>query len=89
MPCAQLQAAPDILFQNGKQKASGCWANLNKPLVVTTKVEGNPCEYHVRGVIRRKLVYKSRPKPVTMSTLAMRKRVRLDAPQASSAAPVS
>ena len=79
--CALPQAAPSIIF--GKQKAEGCWADLKKPLVVMAKVEGNPCEYHARGVVRRKLVYKARPKPITRPAAAVRKRVRLDGPEAS------
>ena len=35
-----------------------------------------------RGVVRRKLVFKARPKPVTR-TVAIRKRVRLDGPDAA------
>eukprot|EP00320_Phaeocystis_rex_P020445 CAMPEP_0119077184 /NCGR_PEP_ID=MMETSP1178-20130426/93166_1 /TAXON_ID=33656 /ORGANISM="unid sp, Strain CCMP2000" /LENGTH=165 /DNA_ID=CAMNT_0007059523 /DNA_START=34 /DNA_END=531 /DNA_ORIENTATION=- len=75
-------AAPFIIF--GKQKAAGSWADLKKPLVVMAKVEGNPCQYQARGVVRRKLVFKARPKPITSSAvaLALGKRVRLDGPEA-------
>ena len=38
---------------------------LEKPLVVMTKVnEGQETEYQVQTIIRNKLIFKSRPKPI-------------------------
>lgn len=67
----------------GKQKIEGGWTKLKKPLAIMAKVEGaegSACEYHARGVVRQKLVFKSRPKPIVSSSVAMSKRVRLDEP---------
>jgi len=40
-------------------------AKLEKPLVVMTKVnEGQETEYQVQTIIRNKLIFKARPKPI-------------------------
>ena len=76
----------------GKQKIQGAWTKLKKPLAIMAKVdgaEGSACEYHARGVVRQKLVFKSRPKPIISSSVALSKRVRLDEPEESHAPAVS
>ena len=47
--------------------------------VAPTALPPAPCA--ARGVVRRKLVFKARPKPITR-TAAIRKRIRLDGPEA-------
>eukprot|EP00967_Tisochrysis_lutea_P117627 scaffold190376_cov35-Tisochrysis_lutea.AAC.2 len=58
----------------------GVWVKLKKPLAVLSKVmDGDsqqveligsaPCEYHAIGVIREKLVFKTRPTPITRTLL--------------------
>lgn len=76
----------------GKQKIEGGWTKLKKPLAIMVKVEGTEgsvCEYHARGVVRQKLVFKCRPKPIISSSVAMSKRVRLDEPAELQAAATS
>ena len=52
-------------------------------MVVPTRLTtiAPPVRCPARGVVRRKLVFKARPKPITR-TAAIRKRIRLDGPEA-------
>ena len=89
---AQLERQPNgaPLLLVGTQAFEGQWVALKKPLAVTSKQPGAPgatgCEYHVKGVVRSKLVFKTRPvprmrpvasKPLADEAGAATKRVRL------------
>jgi len=67
-----------VWLRIGKGEMPGERVTLKKPLAIMTKVpvEGGTeeaegrlpsCEYHTVGVIREKLVFKTRPTPITCS----------------------
>ncbi|KAF5396459.1 hypothetical protein PHET_09510 [Paragonimus heterotremus] len=56
------------VFIIGHHVLFGKVSNLEKPLIVTKKNPGNDgLEYSVVAIIRRKLLFKTRPKPIIIS----------------------
>ena len=88
------QANGTPLLVVGTQAFEGQWVSLKKPLAVMSKQPGAPdatgCEYHAKGVVRSKLVFKTRPIPVPRErpppeqpALVGSKRARADEPSAA------
>ena len=83
-PCVTRSGGSDRRFCSLRRALTGAARprHLQNPWRAQAKVEGGEgvaCEYHARGVVRQKLVFKSRPVPITRP-VAMSKRVRLDGP---------
>ena len=68
------QANGTPLLVVGTQAFEGQWVSLKKPLAVMSKQPGAPdatgCEYHAKGVVRSKLVFKTRPTPRARPAIA-------------------
>ena len=75
----------------GKMQLEGTEVKLKKPLAIMTliKPDEGSTEYHTAGVVRQKLVFRTRPVPASRpplpepSTLCGSKRTRSDEPVAS------
>mmetsp|Transcript_31486 Transcript_31486/g.50835 ORF Transcript_31486/g.50835 Transcript_31486/m.50835 type:complete len:93 (+) Transcript_31486:85-363(+) len=58
----------------GNNKLEGTCAEVKKPLVILRKIKDNsdsvsedqPCHYEVAGVIRERILFKSRPRPIVL-----------------------
>ena len=91
--CLQEGKAPLLVM--GKQQLEGEFVKLKKPLAIMSLVkpkdpEDGPNEYHAAGVVRQKLVFKTRPIPVPRErpppeqpALVGSKRARADEPSAA------
>ena len=91
--CPQEGKAPLLVM--GKQQLEGEFVKLKKPLAIMSLVkpkdpEDGPNEYHAAGVVRQKLVFKTRPIPVPRErpppeqpALVGSKRARADEPSAA------
>ena len=83
-----LQGLPTLVI--GKQRLTGRWVKLKKPLAVTEQVactdkfaQDGDREYTLVGVIREKLVFDQRPDPIItrqVTPAGNSKRVRLEEP---------
>ncbi len=74
----------------GKMQLEGESIKLKKPLVVMSLHKGSDgtSEYHTKGVVRQKLVFKSRPvpaaRPAVLTSAGSNKRTRADEPSSCS-----
>ena len=91
--CPQEGKAPLLVM--GKQQLEGEFVKLKKPLAIMSLIkpkdpEDGPNEYHAAGVVRQKLVFRTRPVPASRpplpepSTLCGSKRARPDGDPAAS-----
>ena len=83
--CVQEAEAPKLVM--GKMQIEGELVKLKKPLAIMTlvKPEDGSTEYHAAGVVRQKIVFKTRPVPIIVkaaapagSSLCGTKRTRAD-----------
>lgn len=67
---AQEAEAPKLVM--GKMQLEGEVVKLKKPLAIMTlvKPEDGSTEYHAVGVVRQKLVFKTRPVPIIVKAAA-------------------
>ena len=87
--CLSQGGVPKLIM--GKMQLEGTEVKLKKPLAIMTliKPDEGSTEYHTAGVVRQKLVFRTRPVPASRpplpepSTLCGSKRTRSDEPVAS------
>ena len=69
--CVQADGTPKL--QLGKMQLEGKEVKLKKPLAIMSLVkrEDGTSEYHAAGVVRQKVVFKTRPVPVSRPQAAV------------------